>query len=189
MSLALLTFALAVSTMFASLIAPFFPVFISGIAGGSLIAVGIALAITKFSTVVLAIPLNLLGDSLGRKPLMVVGSIVGAWAFYQYLFVSSVEQLYFLALVVGLANALTSVAEAVLASLTSGERRGTKVGKFGMLVGIAGAGGTVAGGYLVDTLGFDTLFIIIAGAYLLTGALFLLVDTGQKETQAPTKGG
>ena len=162
----------------------------SGLAG--LDAVGLSQLIAAFlllSTALAAIPSGLLGDRFGKKPVFAAGLlIVGIFALLAA-FATSVPQLLFFLLFVGLGNGARIVLfQPYLADLIPIER----VGEFTGLTAFAETGGVflaiIVAGALIDLNAFNLhyrLVFVLTGVFLIIGFVAVFFVKSRLEPVEP----
>lgn len=155
---------------------PVIPLFASGPLDLGSVGVGVAVAATSPTAMLLQPIAGRVSDRRGRRPLIVTGSLVLAAAVLLYTFVDSLPALVALRLFVGAGEALVFVATATIVNdLAPDERRGEAVSLYSLAVW----GGLALGPLLGETaLGddrFDAVWLAAAGFGLAAGvvALFL----------------
>lgn len=130
--------------------------------GGSLALVGVAFGAYAVSQAALQIPLGLLSDRIGRRPVLLaglavsaVGSVLAAWA--------PTLPLLLLARLVQGAGAVNGVALALLGERVPDDRRATAMGLAGAAIGVAFTLGVVLGAFLAPVASVPALFHANAG--------------------------
>lgn len=120
-----------------------------------------------------------LADTVGRVPVMMVGSIVCFVCSLMYPLLSSIGGFLMLRLVHGFSTGFKPTGQAAyLSDIIPAERRGEAMGLLGTASSIGMAGGPDIGGLLSNQLGIDILFYC-SSAFALVSALIL---AGIKET-------
>ena len=112
------------------------------------------------------------GDRFGRRLMLIVGTLVFAAASAACAVAPSMALLLVGRVVQGVGAAiLMPNSLAILGDAFSGEARGRAIGTWAAVAAMAGAIGPVLGGWLVDTVGWQAIFLInlpvAAGAVLL----------------------
>src|SRR5947207_2574210 len=135
---------------------------------------------SQLATAVVAKPIGgRLSDRLGRKPVIVIGLLLGAAAlpliFRSEDFVTFVVVAPLLGL--GIA-AVTPVTNALIADLASARRLGAAMGVFGTIWDVGEAAGPIIAGFLIVSLGyastFDTLALVTVAVSI--GVVVLVRD-------------
>ena len=116
-----------------------------------------------------------LGDHVGPKKLSIAGLVVFTAASLWCGFSTSIEMLIVARVVQGVGAALlTPQSMSVITRVFPPERRGAAMGLWGSVAGIASVVGPVAGGFLVDHLGWEWIFFVNLPFGILAVVLVLL---------------
>jgi MFS family permease len=111
----------------------------------------------------LLLPIGRIADTRGRRPVIVVGLLVGAVGFVLLPSVPHAGGLLLAAALIGVAGAADSVAPgAVMGDVVAG-RGGTVVAVFQMAGDLGAVLGPVVAGWIADTAGYGPTFLITAG--------------------------
>lgn len=122
----------------------------------------------------LLLPTGRTADSRGRRPVIVVGLVVGAAAFVVLPAVAAITGLLVACVLLGVASAADSVAPgAVMGDVVAG-RGGTVVAVFQMSGDVGAALGPIVAGWVADGAGYPAAFIVCA-AVCVAAALGALV--------------
>src|SRR5688572_32811700 len=120
-----------------------------------------------------------LADTVGRVPVMMVGSFVCFFCSMMYPFLTSVSAFLMLRLVHGFSTGFKPTGQsAYLSDIIPAERRGEAMGLLGTASTIGMAGGPAVGGPIAMHFGLDAMFYC-SSAFALLSALILV---GVKET-------
>lgn len=120
-----------------------------------------------------------LADTVGRVPVMMVGSLVCFVCSLLYPFLTSVSGFLMLRLVHGFSTGFKPTGQAAyLSDIIPAERRGEAMGLLGTASSIGMAGGPAVGGLLSNQFGLDVMFYC-SSAFALISAVIL---AGIKET-------
>jgi MFS family permease len=123
---------------------------------------------------ILATPLGSLSDRIGRLPLLQMGYLVFAVVYGGWAIASAPWQAVIIFLLYGVYAAATDgVGKAFVTDLIAREQRGTAMGWFNGLTGIAALPGNILAGWLWARYGAGSPFL--AGALLAVLAAFLLL--------------
>src|ERR1700732_2154682 len=129
-----------------------------------------------------------LGDHFGQVRLLVVGTLLFGMASVACAVAPSLPWLLLARGLQGIGGALVLPNSlAILGSSFSGEARGRAVGIWASMGAVMGTGGPVLGGWLIDPVGWRSIFLVnvplAAGAVVL--ALFFLRDASATEKRPP----
>jgi EmrB/QacA subfamily drug resistance transporter len=120
--------------------------------------------VTSAYLLAFAVPLLItgrLGDRFGPKRIYLIGLAGFTLASLGCALAGSVETLIAARVVQGLAASLISPQTmAVITRVVPAERRGTAMGVWGAVAGLAGVGGPVLGGLLIEPLGWQSVFLV-----------------------------
>ena len=127
------------------------------------------------------------GDRFGRKRLLILGTAIFAIASLSCALAGSLPLLLAARLAQGIGAAiLLPNSLAILGAAFEGEAKGRAVGIWAAAGAVLGAIGPVLGGWLIDTVGWRTIFLInlppAAGALILA---LIFVKENASETDAP----
>jgi len=122
------------------------------------------------------IPAGYLADRVGRKPLIIAGTLTFSLTTYALVLISTSWQFAILRVLEGLGAALvTPAAFALTIDLVPPNKRGVAMGAQGTAQLLGGFGGPGLGGILAGQLGFYSPFYIAAGlAAVCAGVVFLI---------------
>ena len=169
------------STIAKSPVLPFFAAHLG--AGPS--TVGFIAAISAMAGVVFSVPAGLLADRFGARRLILAAAVIFATAPLGYLMVTEIWQLAVVRFYHGFATAIfVPVAMAMVSSLSDRER-GEKLGWFSTAT-LAGrfmaplVGGTLLGLGAKPAFGFRAVYVVCAGAGLVTLLLALFLPVPEK---------
>lgn len=149
---------------------PALALFVENLGGGPFL-VGLLVAISTVTGVILKLPMGLLSDQVNRKRLMFGGVLAFAFPPFLYPFISDLWALGALRLVHGLATAMFSpLALAMVAELFA-KRRGEAFGWYTSATQGGGLLGPMIGGAIVYQYGFSPTFLL-AGLFGLLALVF-----------------
>lgn len=159
---------------------PVLPVYAAGPLGVGNVGVGIAVAASSPTALLLQPIAGRLGDRRGRRPLLVVGCLVLAASVVLYVPASSLTAIVLLRLVGGVGEALLFVASAtVVNDLAPASRRGEAVSLYSLAVWGGLAAGPVVGEVLLAEDNYDAVWVVAAVVAALAG----LAALGLPETR------
>lgn len=157
----------------AGLFFPIFAVFSEKI-GGDITDAGIAAAIFIFVTSVLEYPIGKLLDRYHEKYFIVGDYFLEALVFIGYAFVQNIWQLFFLQVILGIANAIGDPAwESLYGRSAPKKNSGSAWANSHFFIGIFNALGILFGAYLVSKYGFSAAFLMGAVFSAIAGFLAL----------------
>jgi MFS transporter, DHA1 family, multidrug resistance protein len=142
---------------------PLLPLFAQGLGAGPSV-VGIVVAASTLTGVLVKLPAGGLSDVFGRRPLLLAGAMVFALLPFSYLAVSTVGGLLLVRVLHGHATAIFGpVATATVSDLAPADRRGRWLGAYATAQAAGQTAAPVMAGYLLARGGFDVAFVV-AGA-------------------------
>ena len=155
--------------------------------GASAPVVGLVVGASTLTGVLLKLPAGAWSDVLGRRTLLVAGSVVFATLPFMYLAVSGLTLLVALRFVHGSATAIFGpVASASLSDLAPPDRRGTWLSTYSTIQGAGQAAGPILAGYLIARGQLDTAFLVSG---LLALAVPAIVARWPEEARVHSQGG
>jgi MFS family permease len=170
-NLRIFTFSNSLMALAFGLFGPFYLIFINQI-GGSIENFGFAVGLVVLSGALTSFIAGRYSDRFGRKPFLIFGGYASAAVVFLYTVIGSLWQLYLLQIFSGLIAALFETSESsFLGDITEKERRGSEIGKYDALVGIAEAAAIFTGGLLVGMFGFEIVFYIVSLIFLFSATV------------------
>lgn len=167
-NLRIFTFSNSLMAMAFGLFGPFYLIFINQI-GGTIENFGFAVGLVVLSGALTSLIAGKYSDRFGRKPFLISGGYASAMIVFLYTVIGSVWQLYLLQIMSGLVAALFETSESsFLGDVTEKEKRGTDIGRYDALVGVAEALAIFTGGLLIGIFGFEIVFYIVAAIFLIS---------------------
>ena len=152
--------------------------------GGSAFSAGIQNAIFNISAVALRFYFGPIADTKGRKLLLLMGSFVFAtaplfiWVSHSY-WLQIFARIYY---AIGLATFLSSASSAV-ADYTPVQYRGIMIGLYRSILSIALMLGPSLGLKLINTSGYDALFIFSSGICFISFILIFFLPADKRTAQ------
>lgn len=164
---------------------PLLPLFAREL-GANAPLVGLVVAASTLTGIVLKLPAGACSDVLGRRPLLLAGALVFAAVPFAYLGVSTLGALIALRFVHGSATAIFGpVAAASLSDVAPAGRRATWLSTYSTVQGVGQAFGPIVAGYLIVGGRFDLAF---AGAGVMGLAAPIIVAAWSRApTFAPSR--
>jgi MFS family permease len=150
--------------------------------GASPATVGLVVAASTLTGVVLKFPAGALSDVLGRRAVLLAGVIVFAALPFGYLAVGGVAALVLIRVIHGSATALFGpVVSATLSDVAPADQRGRWLGVYSTLQGLGQALGPVVAGALIVGHDFSRVFVVSG----VLGALALAIVSRWPKAAAP----
>ncbi|RJQ33484.1 MFS transporter [Candidatus Parcubacteria bacterium] len=162
------------------LFTPFFAIFVTDkIHNGSIEAIGIASAIYLLSKSLFEIPVGVYIDRSKSEVddlfVSILGTVLTAIAYFAYIFIDSIAQLYFLQAVLGLGAAIAFPGwYSIFTRHVDKGKEAFEWSLYDVLLGVGMAATAALGGFLADGYGFDVLFLMV-GLFTLAGAILLFI--------------
>src|SRR3954469_2023518 len=131
----------------------------------------------------LLLPVGRIADTRGRRPVIVVGLVIGAGAFILLPGVPTATGLVLAAVLIGVAGAADSVAPgAVMGDVVAG-RGGTVVAVFQMSGDLGAVLGPIVAGWIADGAGYSASFLVCGAVCLVP--IFFVVAAPETLRHAP----
>ncbi len=173
--------SMAIAVFAVQLIGPFFVIFLQQ-KGGGIEQLGILFGVSVLASSLTMYYIGRWTDTIGRKPFLIVGSILASVITILYLYVQSLPQLYILQIAFGINSAMWEISErSFMADITPKKTRGRELGFYEMILGIIAAIGLMMGGFIIGKFGFSAIFWFIAISLLVsTIPLFWIREARRK---------
>ena len=172
---ALVSAAMFIDMMMYTLVVPILPIYSKSL-GADQFTVGVIFGVFSVALLLCGIPLGMLSDRIGRRPLMVAGMFLMGLATIVFTFSGSLYMLILARIVQGISGAATwSAGLALIADTFDASERGSRLG---MAIAIMAAGtttGPVVGGLVYDHLGYRMAFVLPAMLAIGMCATFLAI--------------
>jgi MFS family permease len=148
-----------------------FPLYVLKI-GGDKADIGIVVGAFTLPIVIIAPFVGRAADEMGRKGLMILGTVIFIIAAILYNFVTSLFLLILLRIFHGSGlGVFNTASSAYVADIAPIDRRGEAMGYFGMVTNVALAIAPALGVFIVEKYSFTTLFVISAAVACAASAL------------------
>ncbi len=172
--------------MIYGLLIPVFPEYASRL-GINESVLGAIFGVYAAMLLLFSIPMGLLSDRVGRRPLIVTGTFLLAIATALFGFSTTVTHLLIARAVQGISAAATwSAGLALLADTTDPSRLGERMGISLSAVALGTVLGPVAGGLLFEYLGYTATFVVPAMMVAAVGLLVLAVPVrSRRRAESP----
>jgi MFS family permease len=122
--------------------------------------VGLVVGASTLTGIAVKLPAGALSDVVGRRTLLIAGTLVFATMPFTYLGVASVGWLIGLRFAHGIATAIVGpVASATVSDLAPADRRATWLSTYSAMQGVGQALGPIIGGYLLAIGRYDLAFV------------------------------
>ena len=158
------------------LFGPFYLIFINDI-GGSIENFGIAVGLVVLSGALISLVAGKYSDSIGRKPLLIIGGYASAIIVFLYTVIGSIWQLYLLQIFSGLIISVFETSEsAYLADITKKQKKRTDIGRYDSYVGFAEALAIFAGGFLTGKFGFELIFYVVSIIFVISTTIMFKLE-------------
>lgn len=172
----LVSAAIFTDMMVYSMVIPVLPSYSMSL-GADQLTIGIIFGAFSLALLACSVPIGLLSDRTGRRPIMVVGMLTLAAANVVFALSHSVLVLVLARLIQGASGAATwSAGLALLADTFGPEERGEKLGYAMSIMSVGMLLGPVAGGVMYDHFGYAPTFVIPSLIACLIGLAFLASD-------------
>ena len=157
--------------------------------GASAPMTGLIVAASTITGVFLKLPAGTLSDIIGRRPLLVTGTILFAVMPFSYLLAGSIAALIALRFVHGSATAIIGpVMSATISDLAPPSRRATWLSLYSTFQGVGQAAGPVLAGVLIARGRFDLAFVIAGVVAMATPALLVWSSIGSAANKIAPSG-
>lgn len=148
--------------VFSGLLAPTFSLYAANL-GASVVLIGLLASVAGLTATFSAVPLGLLSDRLGRRPLLLVGMLAWALAMLTFALAPNAYALLPGKILTGVAMILTfAIGTALLGDLTEGPARGYAFGLYATAMGLGFAVGAMLGGLIGSRYGLGVTYQVAA---------------------------
>jgi len=174
-----------------TLIDPFFSVYMSDVLHLDLSNMSYLFAIRALCTLIFAPIAGYLADKWGRKPTFVVSMALVAVALVAYTRMTQPYHIYYVRALDAIAGVVVfNSIRTMTADLLAPEVRGFGMGLYSTISQESSTVGAIFGGYLIDVMGYNMVFLVAAGLSAMSlGIVQLFIDepaeTPVNQTVAP----
>jgi len=160
----------------ATLLGPLYAVFVKDI-GGDVITIGWSFSIYMIALGLVAYIAGRLGDKIKeREYLLGLGYLLRGIGFFGYIFIQSLFHLLFIQIILGIGEALGNPSfKAIFSDHLDKGKYSSEWGTWDALYSITVGVSTMAGAFVVNVFGFNTLFIIMGSVTTLSSIIILLL--------------
>jgi len=147
----------------ALLLGPLYAIYVQKI--GGILLVSVSTAVFYVSSTLFLMFMTRWGDRVKEKEIMLVASyIIRGIGFLSYIFLDSALVLILIQMLFGLADSLgTPIFGALFARHVDKREEVLEFSDWSIVSNLVMALGTIVGGFIASTLGFNSLFVIISG--------------------------
>jgi len=161
------------------LFSPIFAIFITDKIEGDIEVVGIASAIYLIVKSIFEIPVGVYIDKTKSEVddlfVSILGTSLTAVAYFSYVFIDSVTQLYILQALLGLGAAIAFPGwYSIFTRHIDKGKEAFEWSLYDVFLGVGMAAAAAIGGFLAENYGFDVLFMVV-GILTVSGAFFLFM--------------
>lgn len=154
---------------------PFYIIFIKKI-GANFTEFGIAYALFAMSSAIFHKIIGKGSDKFGRKIFLLLNSWGVAILFLLFPIATSITQVYFLQIILGIFGAMQKTSEkAIVADFTDGKNRGKHIGVYHGWIAVFSSLAVIVGGYLIDLFSLEIIFYIGSVILFLSGLAILKI--------------
>jgi MFS family permease len=154
--------------------APIYAIFVEGLSA-SIMDIGIAWAIGMFVYATLEIPMGKLADHHNKKFFMASNYILTGFIFFYLITITSITELFFAEMLLGIAAAIGVPAyDGLFSRSVDKGQESFEWSIWETVNGYAGAAAALAGAYIIFTFGFSTLFVIMGIICIIAGVLVII---------------
>jgi len=165
-----------------SLIQPVLSVYANEMLGISEAGVGILFSVMAVVTLFTTLPLGTAADSIGRKPILILGKVFDAASALLMIFSGSFWPLFFVMMIRGLGRGATNpTVTAMFSSVVPASMRGRGMGIFNSFQNVGLVVGSSIGGFLFEFYSPETPFVACGTISLIGAALVLLMVSEPKQ--------
>jgi MFS family permease len=144
-------------------------------AGMMIALIPLAFFALNLSSSIFSMPVGILSDRIGRRPVLISGFLIFAIIYLGFGIASSITWIWALFILYGLYYAFTDgIQKAYIADIVPEGQRGTAMGTFNALTGLAALPASIIAGYLWQSFGPEVAFSVSSGIAILAAVLMLI---------------
>jgi len=156
-------------TFAVELIAPIYAIFVKDISG-DILSVGFAYAIYSIVLATLQPFMGKIADKYGRIKLSIFANMINSFGLFGYIFITNIFHVYFIQALLGVGSSIAAPSQqAMIADVTSKNKRGEEFGYLNMFLGYSSAIAAILAGVIAQFISFQVVFLI--------GGLVALIST------------
>jgi sugar phosphate permease len=158
-----------------AMLSPIYAIYVEKV-GGDLLDASIAVGIFAFITGVVSLISGYYTDKVKQNELIIaLGFMILGIGYFFYLLVDSVWSLFYVQVVIGIGQAISSPSyDAVYSKHLDGNKSGRQWAAWESMAYITTAAGAIIGGIIATKFGFNSVFVIMSSLSLLS-ALYIYV--------------
>lgn len=165
--LLLFMFAMILANLGGNMYAPLEALYLKEL-GAGIAQIGLFYTLSQIIPLLLQILGGWVSDSLGRLRAIAIGSVVGVFTYFPLLLATRWEWVLLASVLSAMTRSLVAPSfDAFIADHSAPENRARLFGLTQTLFGVVGVVGPLAGGFLVEAMGFKGMLLIAAALYLL----------------------
>jgi MFS family permease len=130
----------------------------------------------NLSSSIFSMPIGMLSDRIGRRPILISGFLLFAIIYFGFGIAKSVSWVWLLFVFYGLYYAFTEgIQKAYIADIVPEGQRGTAMGTYNAMTGLAALPASIIAGFLWQTYGPFVAFSTSSGIAVIAAILMLLL--------------
>lgn len=144
-------------------------------AGMMIALIPLAFFALNLSSSIFSMPIGILSDRIGRRPVLITGYIIFGIIYLGFGLANNVTWIWVLFILYGLYYAFTDgIQKAYIADIVPEGQRGTAMGTFNALTGLAALPASIIAGYLWQAFGPEVAFSMSSGIAVLSALLMII---------------
>ncbi len=183
----ILLFVVFIDLLGFGIVIPILPILIERI-GGDVFLVGVAIALFSLFQFLFSPILGRLSDKYGRKPILILSSLVNAMSYLLIFFSQNLFIILIARIIAGIGSASISVAQAYIADTSSLHERTKRLGLLGAAFSLGFIVGPLLGGVVSAKFGIGAPFLMTALlSFINTILIFIILPESNKILQKHIK--